>query len=122
MKIVVYNSSKQYALSRKNIIDITNTLPNSYFAPIVEFHITYSSRGPEIFEYNYDSKIAYFEYEIEQKSDEIILDAIEELLIGLKRIKMRSSFFVKQRKSEKRECEDFVDEWKMKCYHVIKNR
>ncbi len=115
MKILVYNSANQFALSRKEIEAIQNVLPKEYFVPIHEFHLTTGSPGQERFEYDYKTKIAYFEYKVEQKSAEITNDAIEHLLTGLKRIKEKDVFGHLIKKSEKVHYESFIQEWKPKC-------
>jgi len=115
MKILVYNYKRQFALSRNEIEVIQNVLPKEYFVPIREFHLTTGSPGQERFEYDYKTKIAYFEYKVEQKSVETTNDAIEHLLRGLKRIKEKVVFghFIKE--SEKVQYESFIQEWKPKC-------
>ncbi len=92
MKILVYNTQYQYALSRKQIEIIKELLPKEYFIPIREFHITHSSPGQERFEYDYKTKFAYFEYQVKQKTGESIEDAVRTLLIGLCRIKAKVKF------------------------------
>jgi len=125
MKIVVYNYQNQFALSRKQIEVIKEILPKEYFAPIQEFHITTGSPGQERFEYDYKTKIAYLEYKVEQKSTVTTNDAIEHLLIGLKRIKEKDAFGHWIKESDKARYESFVQEWKPKCLielEKIKNR
>lgn len=60
MKIVVHNNSEQYALSRKQLEGIATLLPNAYFHPIREFHLTHTRHGAEIFEYHAVKKICVF--------------------------------------------------------------
>ena len=122
MKIVVYNYQYQFALSRKQIEVIKEVLPKEYFAPIREFHITTRSPGQERFEFDYKTKTAHFEYKVNQKTDELISDALEHLLIGLKRIKEKDKFghFIKD--SNKTEYEAFIQEWKQKCFYEIKKQ
>jgi hypothetical protein len=125
MKILVYNYKYQFALSRKEIETIQKILPNEYFASIREFHITTGSPGQERFEYDYKTKIAYFEYKVEQKSTETTNDAIGHLLIGLKRIKEKDTFGHWIKESDKIQYESFIQEWKPKCLielEKIKNR
>lgn len=125
MKILVYNYKKQFALSRKEIEVIQNVLPNEFFVPIREFHLTTGSPGQERFEYDYKTKIAYFEYKVEQKSTESTNNAIEHLLIGLKRIKEKDVFGHLIKESEMVQYESFIQEWKQKCLNElekIKNR
>ncbi len=115
MKILVYNFKDQFALSRKQIEIIRNVLPNEYFAQIQEFHITTESPGQERFEFVYESKIAYFEYKVFQKSIETTEDAIKHVLIGLCRIKQKDKFghFIKER--DKESYNAFIQKWLPKC-------
>ncbi|MEZ5148792.1 MAG: hypothetical protein R2759_17410 [Bacteroidales bacterium] len=125
MKIIVYNYKNQFALSRKQIETIKSVLPNEYFAPIRELHITTGSPGQERFEFEYDTKSAHFEYKVEQKTKETTCDAIEHLLIGLKRIKEKDSFGHFINESDRERYESFINEWKPKCLNElekIKNR
>jgi hypothetical protein len=115
MKILVYNSANQFALSRKEIEAIQNVLPKEYFVPIREFHLTTGSPGQERFEYDYKTKIAYFEYKVEQKSAETTNDAIEHLLTGLIRIKEKDVFGHLIKTSKMVHYESFIQEWKPKC-------
>lgn len=119
MKILVYNYKDQFALYRKQIETIKDVLPNEYFIPIKEFHITTESPGQERFEYVYKSKIAYFEYKVFQKSRETTEDAIRHLLIGLCRIKDKDSFghFIKE--SYKDSFDTFIQKWLPKCLNEI---
>ncbi len=119
MKIIVYNYEKQFALSRKEIETIQNVLPKEYFIPILEFHLTTRSPGQERFEYDYKTKIAYFEYKVEQKSTETTNDAIEHLLIGLKRIKEKDTFGYLIKETEKSRYDEFIQEWKPKCLNEL---
>lgn len=119
MKIVVYNYQYQFALSRRQIEVIKEVLPKEYFAPIREFHITTSSPGQERFEFDYKTKTAHFEYKVNQKTDELISDALEHLLIGLKRIKEKDKFGYFIKDSNRVEYEAFILEWKQKCLNEI---
>jgi len=92
MKILVYNYENQFALSRKQIEAMQKVLPNEFFAPIREFHITTGSPGQERFEYDYESKTAYFEYKVDQKTIDTTQDAVESVLVGLLRIKDKDEF------------------------------
>lgn len=125
MKIIVYNYKYQFALSRKQIETIQSILPNEYFSPIREFHITTQSPGQERFEYIYETKSVHFEYKVEQKTKETTNDAIDHLLTGLKRIKEKDAFghFIKD--SDRDKYESFINKWKPKCLYElekIKNR
>jgi hypothetical protein len=115
MKIIVYNHSKQYALSRSQVESIKAILPKEYFAPINEFHLLEVDRSVEIFEYSEANRIAYFSYAVDQKTPEIVSHAIKELLIGLARIKGKSKFFHKIKKIEKDDYLYFVSIWHPKC-------
>lgn len=88
MKIIVYNSKDQYALSRKQIERICEILPNEYFSPIREFHLAHSPKGAERFEYTQENKQVHFYFPVEQKTLEIVDEAVSELLVGLARIKV----------------------------------
>jgi len=125
MKILVYNNAKQYALSRKQIEIVKETLPNEYFAPIREFHLLDNAPGLEMFEYNNNEKIAYFGYEIEQKTNEIISDALDHLLIGLFRIKDKDTFGYLIKESQRSEYLEQIKNWKTKClieFERLKNK
>jgi len=119
MKILVYNYKNQFALSRKQVEAIQRVLPNEFFTPIREFHITWNSPGQERFEFKYDTKTAYFEYKIEQKTDEIISDAIDHLLIGLQRIKEKDEFGYYIKESDKEVYQSFIQQWKPKCLAAL---
>ena len=125
MKILVYNYENQFALSRKQIEAVKTILPNEYFAPIREFHITTESPGQERFEFVYETRIAHFEYKVEQKNSEVVADAIEHLLIGLQRIKEKDNFGYSIKESEKENYAAFIQKWKQKCldeFERIKNK
>lgn len=121
MKIIVHNYKNQFALSRRQIEIISATIPEEYFKPIKEFHITPDSMGQERFEFNYKKKIAYFEYPVEHKDDEIIKDAITHLLVGLKRIKKKDIFGHVIPKNKKDQYLVFSDKWLQACFNKIKN-
>ena len=120
MKILVYNTSNQYALSRKQIEIIKDILPKEYFLPIREFHLTYSSPGQERFEFDYKTKIAYFEYEINQKTTETTEDAVKALLIGLCRIKAKVKFGYLMKENEIVDYISFIKKWAPICLTGIK--
>jgi len=124
MKIVVYNSNKQSALSRKQIEIAKSILPKSYFDRIQEFHVCIDRdiRCLEPFEYVEDNKHALFGFPVESKTPENLSAAVESLLIGLARIRNRSQFFLPLREQEKKEYESFVDEWKEKLLREFQNR
>jgi len=120
MKIIIYNNTDQYALSRKQIELIKTILPNEYFEPIKEFHITPEAPGQEKFEYNYDTKIAYFEYPLKQKTKQTYEDALFILLTGLCRIKAKVKFGHYMKKNEIEEYLPFIQNWLQVCLKEIK--
>lgn len=101
MKIIVYNSKDQYALSRKQIEKIKDTLSKEYFDPILEFHITHSLSGCESLEYFEENKQAYFFFPVKQKTPEILNKAVPELLSGLARLKSNTKWGYPVSKSER---------------------
>jgi len=119
MKIIVYNSLDQYALSRKQIEKIKNILPDEYFAPIQEFHLTHSLRGSERFEYLKENKQAHFFYPVKQKSPEITDEAVSELLLGLARIKSNTNWGHPLSKIERDGYKGFIEKWHSKCLSAI---
>ncbi len=119
MKILVYNYQYQFALSRKQIETIKETIPKEYFEPIKEFHLTSSSPGQENFEYDYNTKTAFFEYCIKEKDNKIIEDAVSKVLFGLARIKMKSKFGHYITQNEINTCQPFVEKWLMACLRSI---
>jgi hypothetical protein len=119
MKILVYNYQNQYALSRKQIEAVKSVLPNEYFEPIREFHLTHTKRGAEIFEYNEADKTAHFAYPITEKTPGSTSDAIEELLVGLARIKASTRWQYPLKEREKLSYVGFVKSWKEKCLEAV---
>lgn len=119
MKIIVYNSKDQYALSRKQIEKVRDTLPSEYFAPIQEFHLIHSLRGAERFEFVQSSKVAYFYYPVEQKISEIVNEAIIELLIGLARIKSNTKWGYPLGDTERVINLEFAKKWHQKCIAAL---
>jgi hypothetical protein len=119
LKIIVYNSKDQYALSRKQIEKLKDVLPNEYFAPIQEFHVTHSLRGSERFEYNENNKEAHFYFPIVKKSPEIVSEAVRELLLGLSRIKTDTNWGYPLSDIERNKNMDFVNKWHQKCVAAL---
>lgn len=119
MKIIVYNSKDQYALSRRQIETIKDILPNEYFTPIHEFHITHNLRGAERFEYFKENKQAHFFFPVEQKSTVIINEAVTELLLGLARIKSNTNWGYPLSQSERDNGLGFIEKWFEKCIEAI---
>ena len=119
MKIIVYNYGDQFALSRKQVEKIAEVLPKKYFAPIQEFHITHDLRGSERFEYIQEYKQVHFYYPVEQKTNEIISDAVRELLIGLARMKNSTKWGYPISEKEIALYQEFLSEWHPKCISAI---
>jgi len=119
MKILVYNYRNQYALSRKQVEAIKAVLPNEYFLPIREFHLTHTKRGAEIFEYYEADKTAHFAYPVKEKTPESTSGAIEELLIGLARIKASTRWHYPLAEREKQSYMEFVELWREKCLEAV---
>jgi hypothetical protein len=122
MKIIVHNHIDQYALSRKQIECILETLPKEYFQPIMEFRLLDDSRNTEIFEFSKQNRIAWYSYLAKEKTPEILLKATEELLMGLARIKANSKFYHPLKEQERDEYKPFVDEWLPKCMMAINKK
>ena len=124
MKIVVYNSSKQSGLSRKQIEIATSILPKSYFKRVQEFHICIDQdiRCVEPLEYDAENRRVFFAYPVDEKTPENQREAVVSLLIGLARIRGRSRFFHPLRDLERKEYEPFVNEWREKLQNEFKNR
>ena len=115
MKIIVHNYRNQFALSRQQIEKIKETLPDEYFKPIKEFHLLDDSRNKEVFEYCRKGKIVWFSYPVVEKNHENLDRAIEELLIGIARIKSKSKFCQSLKDQERGEHLDFVKKWHQRC-------
>jgi hypothetical protein len=116
MKIVVYNSHDQYALSRKEVELIREVLPNDYWAKIKEFHLAHSHPNTkEAFEYDEDKGIAYFIYPVKEKSAATRKMAVFELLLGLNRIRDKSRFFSPVKEHERNVHKEFIDKWMSVC-------
>ena len=120
MKIIVYNYKGQFALSRKQIETIKGIIPKEYFAPILEFHLTYDTSKPSAFEYSYETRQAFFALPIKEKTPEILSKAVEELLIGLARIKAKSQFGEPLKDRERAEYQTVIEKWHGKCLEAIK--
>jgi hypothetical protein len=115
MKILVYNYQDQYALSRKQVEAIQTALPKEYFAPIKEFHLTHTRRGAEVFEYYAAEKTAHFAFPVKKKTSETTSAAVEELLVGLARIKASTRWEYPLKERERESYGEFVESWKGKC-------
>jgi len=77
MKIIVYNYKDQFALSRKQVEAIKAIIPKDYFAPILEFHLTYDTSKPSILEYSYETRQAFFAFPAKEKAPEVLSKAVE---------------------------------------------
>ena len=119
MKIIIQNHRDQFALSRKQVEVVKETLPKEYFIPIREFYLSDDRRNIEVFEYYEKEKIVRYSFVVREKTPELLRQAVEELLIGLARIKARSTFYMPLKESERALYQPFVDEWLTKCMAVI---
>jgi hypothetical protein len=116
MKIVVYNSHDQYAISRKEVELIYEVLPKNYWARIKEFHLAHSHpNAKEVFEYDEEKGIAYFIHPVKEKSTETRRKAVHELLLGLARIREKSRFFCSLKEREREVYKEFIDKWMPVC-------
>ena len=116
MKIIVYNTSDQYALSRAEIKALEMVLPKEYWARIEELHLAYSHPSKaETFEYDEKTKIGYFIMPVKEKTPELRSTAIEELLLGLARVRAKSRFFLPLKPRERDEYQPFISEWLPCC-------
>jgi hypothetical protein len=119
MKIIVYNYKDQFALSRKQIEKIKGIMPKEYFAPILEFHLTFDTSKLSIFEYSYETKQAFFAFPVKEKTPEALSKAVEELLIGLARIKAKSRFGEPLEDRERSANQTVVEKWHGRCLEAI---
>jgi hypothetical protein len=115
MKIVVHNHVDQYALSRQQVEVLRALLPPTLWSKVSEFHLCDDHRRSEAFEYDKANKIVFFSYPVQEKTPEIIENAVRELLIGLARVRNDSEFFVRLRQRERETYTDFIEEWLPKC-------
>jgi hypothetical protein len=115
MKIIVYNHSDQYALSRKQVEAIRAVLPSVLWARIAEFHLCEDRRNTEMFEYSEDLKVVFFSCPVKEKTNEVVALAIQELLIGLARLKAHSGFYLPLKEAERLSYQEFVAQWLPKC-------
>lgn len=119
MKIVVYNHYDQYALSRKQVEVLCSVLPSSLWARIAEFHLCDDRRNVEVFEYSENLKVAFFSFPVKEKTPETVASAVQELLVGLARLKSRSKFYLPLKEAERAEYADFVAHWLPTCIAAI---
>lgn len=120
MKIVVYNSSDQYALSRSEVECIERTLPPAMWSGIREFHLAHShSRKAEVFEFDAGSGIAYFIAPVREKTVAVRDQAVHELLVGLSRVASGSRFFLPLKARERTAHEEAMAAWLPKCRDAL---
>ena len=119
VKIVVHNYSDQFALSRKQVETIIDTLPNRYFGPIKEIHLCADQRNEEPFEFADIRNIVYFSYPVKQKTAEDVERAVEAMLVGLARIAAGSRFYLPMKQSERQEYDEFVSLWKSRVMGAL---
>lgn len=115
MKIVVYNHSDQYALSRKQVEAIHSALPSALWANITEFHLCEDRRNVEVFEYSKSLKVVFFSFPVKEKTSEVVASAVRELLVGLARLKAHSRFYLPLKEAERASYAEFVSQWFPKC-------
>ena len=115
MKIVVYNHYDQYALSRKQVEAIRSILPSVLWVRVAEFHLCEDRRNVEMFEYSENEKVVFFSCPVKEKTAEIVVFAVRELLIGLARLKAHSRFYLPLKKAERSSYEEFVAQWLPAC-------
>ena len=119
MKIIIHNHSDQYALSRRQLECIKEILPKEYFQPIREFRLLDDHRNLEVFEYSHVVRIVWFSLLIKAKTQNSVKKAVEELLVGLARIKSKSKFYHPLKESERNEYMPFVQKWLPRCLEAI---
>ena len=95
-------------------------MPKEYFAPIHELHLTYDTSKPSVFEYSYETKQAFFALPVKEKTPEVLSKAVDELLIGLARIKANSKFGERLKDRERTEYQTVIEKWHGKCLEAIK--
>ena len=123
MKIVVYNTSDQYALSRSEVEALKTVLPKEYWAKVGEFHLAHSHPNhAEAFEYDEKTKIGYLIMPVKEKTPELRYSALKELLLGLARIRGQSRFFRPLKPKEREEYQPFVSEWLPRCEAALARR
>jgi hypothetical protein len=116
MKVVVYNSYDQYALSRAEVEAIRKELPAECWSRVHELHIAHSHpKQIEQFEFDEQTGIAYLIVPVKEKTTALRSGAIRHLLVGLARVKSRSKFFLPLRAREFAEYEEFISMWTPKC-------
>lgn len=120
MKIVVYNSHRQYALSRAEAEAIWQVLPEEYTTQVRELHLAHSHpRQKQQFEFDERQGIAYLIVPVEQKSPEQTTQAIAELLVGLARINAKSHFFLPLKPKERAMYQEFLQKWLPLCEKAV---
>ena len=119
MKIVVYNHTDQYALSRRQVEIVRALLPDALWSKISEFHLCQDHRCKEMFEYSEETRIVFFSCPVKQKTVEIVESAVRELLVGLARLRSGSAFFLPLKTRERESYSEFVEEWLPKCIAAL---
>ena len=116
MKIVVYNSHGQYAISRAELEALHSLLPKKLWASVNEAHITHSHpRGAEPFEFDAQRGVGYLICPVSQKTPAQRSQAISNLLVGLARVQAKSKFFLPLKEREAMAYRELLDEWLPKC-------
>jgi len=120
MKIVIYNSYDQYALSRAEVEALRKVLPAEYWSRIHELHIAHSHpKQREPFEFDEQTGVAFLIVPVKEKTPALRSEAVRHLLVGLARVKAHSTFFLSLRARELDEYEEFVSRWAPKCEDAI---
>ena len=116
VKIVVYNSHDQYALSRSEVEAIHSLLPKRFWFRVKELHLAHSHPGQaEPFEFDDVRGIAYLICPVNQKTQKLRSQAISSLLIGLARVQAKSKFFVPLKVRENLLYQELLEKWLPKC-------
>lgn len=123
MKIVVYNSHDQYALSRAEVEALRSVLPSEVWSRVREFHLAHSHPNQsEPFEFDERTGIAYFIVPVKEKSASVRSEAVQHLLVGLARVRARSRFFHPLKPRERAEYQEFVSAWVPRCEAVLAHK
>jgi hypothetical protein len=116
MKIVVYNSHGQYALSRAEVDALQSVLPKQLWSSIKEIHLAHSHpRKVEPFEFDAALGIAYLICPVGQKTSELRTQAITDLLVGLARVQAKSRFFLPLKEREAQGYSELLERWLPEC-------
>ncbi len=115
MKIVVYNHSDQFALSRRQVEAIYSVLPSALWSKVTQFHLCDDRRNKEAFEYSEQTRIVFFSLPIKEKTTAVVGTAVRELLIGLARLRSGSKFYLQLKQAERDSYAPFIEQWFLKC-------